>query len=758
MFSFFTSYFKTTALGTLYKNNKLYKKHTRISIKEDKDICLILDNKYEEEVFTVEDITHIHLDNEFLEFRYNGDRYKYIVETKDKKKLEQLYNDIVTKNNNSNNDKDIKDTKVDNSDDNINKNIINKNKNIIKEKIQHKVDETNKEDISTDEISFESYKDESTDADFKEVEYVSSTEELSYECSKESNNINDKNTNDNKQSNNTNCIEENKDIIYKGNNILFSIFNALDNKFTDGIEVSIELFKNINNYYLKIFINDSNVDRNIIYLENITTVYYTNKDLHSFTWSIKNTNRINSKYNTDINTNKNISNKRNSKNNKNINTNNNTTTTNINTNSEYNSFTLIFSDVEEFNIFSNKYFRCLVEDDEYNSIEGTLLEYKEIDYKEYDIKSNRYIDNRNIENLDNDSTYSLAQQKTRYSKRDEERLNYNKRDENNFNKQLCVGKKNIYVSTDNKINVFNKDLDHRSTYNCNTEIDRLIENMNNIYVTDKHNIQMVDIEKGKIIRNWNESVNDIISNNNKYNDDSTITGIKDNGLITLDSRVKDSIKGRTYKTKTDLLYGSRNNDNLAVVSKKGDLRLYSDINSNAKVLLPGYGDSCKGIDVSKNGRYVLRTYDYYMILDIIDYTTDVKDVNNKNDNDKNDVNKNDNNKKDNIKDNTTDISYKKVKKNTIKSIRLSLLAEHISLGILSRGTFSIENDIISSIGNYILLWKIKDILLSIENNTMNNICYEITRNKIEIVEDRFIDNSKEIVVATVEDIKKLKRK
>jgi len=53
---------------------------------------------------------------------------------------------------------------------------------------------------------------------------------------------------------------------------------------------------------------------------------------------------------------------------------------------------------------------------------------------------------------------------------------------------------------------------------------------------------------------------------------------------------------------------------LVVASEKGDVRLFNQINKNAKTHLPGFGDPIIGVDVTGDGKWILGTCKNYLVV------------------------------------------------------------------------------------------------------------------------------------------------
>jgi hypothetical protein len=52
----------------------------------------------------------------------------------------------------------------------------------------------------------------------------------------------------------------------------------------------------------------------------------------------------------------------------------------------------------------------------------------------------------------------------------------------------------------------------------------------------------------------------------------------------------------------------------AIGNDKGEIRLYKDVGSNAKNLIPGFGEPIKSIDISLDKKWVLATCTTYLVV------------------------------------------------------------------------------------------------------------------------------------------------
>jgi len=155
---------------------------------------------------------------------------------------------------------------------------------------------------------------------------------------------------------------------------------------------------------------------------------------------------------------------------------------------------------------------------------------------------------------------------------------------------------------------------------------------------------------------------------------------------------------------------SNYNGQFATGSTKGDLRLYDKVGSKAKNLFSFYGDPIRFIDISSDDQYILLTCDKYLLL-----------VNSGN---------NEGEKNSFLK------TVKTIERKT--PLRLQIKTTDVAKYGLSdanytNAKFNInrngENNIITSLGEYIIIWNYNDIRKG-----------KITNYKIKKVNDLVIDN------------------
>lgn len=307
------------------------------------------------------------------------------------------------------------------------------------------------------------------------------------------------------------------------------------------------------------------------------------------------------------------------------------------------------------------------------------------------------------------------------------------------NEHLVMGSDSCYISRGSSLGVFdinNDSLQFRTHIKNALNTPKKIAcfgNKNNLIILDKEDqksLSLFDLERGESIEKWSfdqslktgDSLNDYFSAGNST--DNNIIAISDFSLLSIDPRTKDKIASKKeYKTKNDFSCGISNQaGNIAIASRKGDLRLYDKIDKRAKTLLPGFGNEVTGIDTSSDGSIIVCTCKSYLLL----YS---------------------------VKNN-----YSKNSKDAIP-VRLQLKPQHSILlndkiNFTIAKIFNYKNDsaIITSTGRLVIKWNMSDIK---KGNIYNYSIKELGEN---VVDEDFIINGNGIVVAMKNDVKKLTEK
>ena len=255
--------------------------------------------------------------------------------------------------------------------------------------------------------------------------------------------------------------------------------------------------------------------------------------------------------------------------------------------------------------------------------------------------------------------------------------------------------------------VLNKGLLYKSEQNM------LLLDQNNPYV-----LYQYDLPKGKIVNEWKTdktSISDIcpLKRNGQTTDEKVIYGVNPKSVFTLDERVnnKNNIADiKTYQTKTHAnKIISTGEGQFVTGGEKGDLRFYDRIGIKAKNLISLYGDPIRHIEISSDDQYLLLTCDKYLLL------INVTDKNGEESAFKHTIKLDDRRGPVTLHLNTKDIAKYDLQDKAFTPARFDLNESGV-------------NNIITSLGEYIIIWNYNDI----RKGKMNY--------KIKKADDLVIDN------------------
>ena len=142
---------------------------------------------------------------------------------------------------------------------------------------------------------------------------------------------------------------------------------------------------------------------------------------------------------------------------------------------------------------------------------------------------------------------------------------------------------------------------------------------------DANKVYEMDIERGKIVQEY-QAVEDSdfavrsVGHSSKYAErtgEQLILGVNKNSVFSLDSRQHGNklAQKHTYSSPMGMNSVVANGaGHVATGSEKGEIRLYNDIDKIAKTRLPGLGDAIIGLDTTEDGKWILATTRYYLLL------------------------------------------------------------------------------------------------------------------------------------------------
>jgi len=230
----------------------------------------------------------------------------------------------------------------------------------------------------------------------------------------------------------------------------------------------------------------------------------------------------------------------------------------------------------------------------------------------------------------------------------------------------------------------------------------LHENENKMLFIDpseKSKIQCFDFEKAKVVDEWQaQGVKEFQSfygetKNAQSTPSNNVIACSEKGMYTLDPRVNKSNKSVQQKVYSgNYLFNKISatlDGKIAVASKNGEIRMYTKLGQNAKTMLPGMGESIVGLDLSKDGSWILATTSKYILL----VPTKVKSGKNGFD---------------------VRMGKEKQKPRKLKLVHSDIIKHNLKDNNFTKATFnSSENKketfITASIGSYIVVWKLKKV-------------------------------------------------
>eukprot|EP00358_Blepharisma_japonicum_P005330 CAMPEP_0202942262 /NCGR_PEP_ID=MMETSP1395-20130829/2414_1 /ASSEMBLY_ACC=CAM_ASM_000871 /TAXON_ID=5961 /ORGANISM="Blepharisma japonicum, Strain Stock R1072" /LENGTH=659 /DNA_ID=CAMNT_0049638279 /DNA_START=98 /DNA_END=2077 /DNA_ORIENTATION=- len=136
-------------------------------------------------------------------------------------------------------------------------------------------------------------------------------------------------------------------------------------------------------------------------------------------------------------------------------------------------------------------------------------------------------------------------------------------------------------------------------------------------------IYNMDLNRGEIVEQYNVKGNASIADIAPHQKLSPMTvdnlfyALSKNGLFTIDPRVSGhdkSVESKIYSSRPNLTcMASTEQGYVAAGSATGEIRMYKQVGQNSKTNMPGFGDPITSIDITKDGSWILATTDTYLI-------------------------------------------------------------------------------------------------------------------------------------------------
>jgi hypothetical protein len=140
-----------------------------------------------------------------------------------------------------------------------------------------------------------------------------------------------------------------------------------------------------------------------------------------------------------------------------------------------------------------------------------------------------------------------------------------------------------------------------------------------------HSLFNLDIETGKVVEEWrihDDVTVEHIAPNTKFSQarpEQTLVGASHNALFRIDPRLSGNkmvdIEYKQYAISHRFSgVASTASGKYAVVSERGEIRMYNKLGKAAKTVLPALGDPIIGVDVTADGRFIVATTKTYLLL------------------------------------------------------------------------------------------------------------------------------------------------
>ncbi|KAM9906933.1 hypothetical protein OXX79_001255 [Metschnikowia pulcherrima] len=264
-----------------------------------------------------------------------------------------------------------------------------------------------------------------------------------------------------------------------------------------------------------------------------------------------------------------------------------------------------------------------------------------------------------------------------------------------------------------------------------------------------NNIYRMDLSRGEIVESWQAddkgSLESFapISKFAPLTDEQKLLGVSSNSLFHIDPRLNGSkiVADNSYKAyKTKTMFENMavtDKGYIAVGSKDGTIRLYERFGKKSTVTLPSIGERYEGLDVTKDGRWLLATCEKSLLLIDTKIGTGQK--------------------------NSGEIGFKKYFDADKKPVpkRLTLSPEHVSQITFATGLPKIkftravfntslteeETSIVTSAGPYVISWSLKDVI----KGTTKQPRYKLLRYDEDVVVDNFSYHSQNDIFSALQN-------
>ncbi|KAI8144649.1 VID27 cytoplasmic protein-domain-containing protein [Fennellomyces sp. T-0311] len=139
-----------------------------------------------------------------------------------------------------------------------------------------------------------------------------------------------------------------------------------------------------------------------------------------------------------------------------------------------------------------------------------------------------------------------------------------------------------------------------------------------LVMKDDSRVAQIDIERNLVVDEWGMEDDPRNSKYAQMTDEATFIGITSNAVFRIDPRIPGRVVQQQCKrhvVKTDFsAVSTSQSGHIAVGSRKGDIRLFEEPGRVARTTLPPLGEHVYALDISLDGRYMLATCQYYLML------------------------------------------------------------------------------------------------------------------------------------------------
>lgn len=270
----------------------------------------------------------------------------------------------------------------------------------------------------------------------------------------------------------------------------------------------------------------------------------------------------------------------------------------------------------------------------------------------------------------------------------------------------------------------------------------------------QNKLYKADLEYGKVVEEWDVEGSGVggitsfapSSKFSQLTNETTMLGTGSSSMFRIDPRISGSkiVQDDTFKSYKTKNIGLRHiattqEGQIAIGSDLGEIRLYNKLGKNAKTVLPSIGSKQVGINVSKDGEWLLVTYASFLTL----IRTSIPDG----------------------QKNAGSLGFDKFFDADKKPapIHITIKPEHFAQMAMETGSTKMsftkayfdtsitakETAIVTSTGPYVISWSLKDIIKRKDPTT----CYSVERHQDTIIAENFkFESHNDVIVASEDNV------